>query len=122
MLIVLFNNLSNFSINGARGCLTVVFDMAVISTEEHLSALFFSVSQRSKLVAHTPLTNHLAGNRCRSLQIIRSTTGNTLEDQFLGYPSTEKGADLNIQAYLGLVVLFLCGQVHGDPHSPATRN
>ena len=66
---VFFDNPPDLFIDSKSSCLTVILNMAEITTEENL-ALFFTEGQRPKLVAHSPLTDHFARNKGHPLQIV----------------------------------------------------
>ena len=66
-----------------------------------------------KIIAHTISADHRSGNLGRLLNIIGSTSGNGMENQFFRCTATCKGSDLILQFLLGHQEMFLLIYLHG---------
>ena len=115
------DDVADFVVDLHRSRLAVVLHVAHIAAEKDLT-LLFAIGERPEFVAHPPLTDHLAGDHRRPLDVVAGTGGDGAEHQFLGNPAAEERADADMQAVAGLVVLLLFGQIHGHPHGPTAGN
>src|SRR5690554_5684716 len=93
------------------------------TTQERLFAVGI-VLQRAQLLGQTPAGDHIAGQAGGSLDIVGRTGGHTLkaQSQLLGNTATKQATDRAGQVALGVAVLVLFRQEHGDTQCPATGN
>src|SRR5712691_8781478 len=100
---------------------------AVVLRSRNLAAeedmlLRFPKGQRPHLVRHAPLTDHLARDLGRLLEIIAGPGGLLLEDDLLGRAAAQQNGDLVYQVLLRVAVAIVGGQLHGEAEGTPARD
>ena len=72
--------------------------------------------------AHAPFANHLACNFRGTLDIVSRASSDVMQEDFFGGTATHQNAELRFEKFLGVGVLIVDGQLHGDAQSHTARN
>src|SRR6476661_6142592 len=81
------NDISDLFIDDAGRCIAECLRIAHLTSEEHLM-IRRAVLQRTELLRHTPIADHLASKICRALDVVTGTGRDAIEDDALCSAST----------------------------------
>src|SRR2546426_4108796 len=101
--------------------LAVVLGSRDLATEKDV-LLGLAEGQRTHLVGHAPLADHLARHLCGLLEVIARAGGLLLEHDLLRRPAAQENGDLVDQVFLGVAVPIVGGQLHGDAERAPPRH
>ena len=112
----LLDNIAHSHIEPGRGGIGERLLLNDLATEEDMLLASTEINW-SDLVAHTPETDHAAGERGRLLEIAFGAGGDLVEDHDFGCAATQRGVEPAEQIGFGDVVAIFFRRLDGDTHA-----
>ena len=72
--------------------------------------------------AHAPLADHLARDFGGAFDVVAGAGGDVVQENFLGGATAHQDGELRFEEFLGVSVLVVDRQLHGDAESHAARD
>src|SRR5205085_9986417 len=110
---------THFLVNFDRSSFAIVAVLGNFAAQEDL-LFFLSEGQRTQ-IAHAELAYHLASQFGGALDVVSSAGAHLAEEKFFGQTPTHHDGDLRLEIGLGVIVLVVDRQLHGDAKRHAAR-
>ena len=101
--------------------LTVILVLDPLPADEDFLA-GFADGERADGIAHTPFSDHLAGQLGDAFDVVGSAGGDILENDFLSHTAAEEDNQVIAQEVAGIAVAVLAGKLHGDAEGASSRD
>ena len=107
---------AHFAVDLDGGVFGVVAVLRDFAAEEDL--LFLLAEGQRPESAHAPLADHLARDFGGAFDVVARAGGDVVQENFLGGAAAHQHGELRFEKFLGVGVLVVDRQLHGDAQAP----